>query len=269
MIAMAVICAGSALLILILLRLKRVMSDLQSVNERAESSSRARSQFLAGMSHEMRTPLHGILSLAELGRLRAASLTPEKATRYYEMIGESGRRLMESLNDLVDLGSLEEGTRTLHFRSAPIETVVVGVMEELRPLFQSRGIGLEGTSCEPGCVWMDREAVQQLLRYVMTGAAGRSGPGGTVRVALVRSERGSLLTVTDHSSDRSQNVIGGSEVRLAICRHIISAHRGRLWTETRHDCGGAVYLEIPEASRIQGKPSIDPSMATPTRKQVS
>src|SRR6266850_2089965 len=93
LVPMAVICAASTLLaLLFLFRLQRVaLRELQSGNERAESSSRARSQFLAGMSHEMRTPLHGILSIAELGRQRAASLTPEKATRYYEMIGQSGR----------------------------------------------------------------------------------------------------------------------------------------------------------------------------------
>ena len=53
--------------------------ELQGANDRAESASRARREFLAGMSHEMRTPLHAILSFAELGGQKAATLTPPSA----------------------------------------------------------------------------------------------------------------------------------------------------------------------------------------------
>ena len=238
------------------------LRELQSVNHGAESASRARSQFLAGMSHEMRTPLHAILSVAELGRQRAASLTPEKATRYYEMIEDGGRRLLDLLNDLVDLASLEEGKRVLHFSSGPIEAVVVGVVEELRPLFQSRGLGLEVGSCEPSTGRIDREALMQVLRYVLKSAAWWSAPAGTVTVALVRSERGALLSVTDRSpgvaqgrefssenplsSGSPEGGTGGSEVKLAICRRIMTAHGGRIWAEARDGSGPAVYLEIPD-----------------------
>jgi len=278
---MAAICAGSTLLILLLMfRLERVVTEPirvlsntaldapagepQRSNHKAVSTPRARSEFLAGISHEMRTPLHAILSVAELGAKRAASLTPEKATRYYEMIGDGGRRLLEFLNDLVDLASLEEGKRVLQFSSAPIEAVVVGVVEELRPLFQSRGVRLEVSPCQSTSGWIDRRALMQVLHYVLTTAAKWSGPGGTVTVALARSERGSILSVTDHSSGivqegrefasesldsgSSQNGTRGSEVKLAICRQIMAAHGGRIWTETREGQGATVYLEIPDRS---------------------
>jgi signal transduction histidine kinase len=270
LVPMAAICAGSMLLVLLLMAwLGRAMTEpirtLSNIAEDARAkgdTSRTRSEFLAGISHEMRTPLHAILSVAELGAKRAASLTPEKATRYYEMIEEGGRRLLEFLNDLVDLASLEEGKRALQFSSAPIEAVVVGVVEELRPVFQSRGVGLEVSPCQSTNGWIDRRALMQVLHYVLTSAAKWSGPGGTVTVALVRSGRGSILSVTDHgsgivqegrvfasespNSGSSPGGMGSSEVKLAICRRIMAAHGGKIWTETRDGRGATVHLEIPD-----------------------
>jgi signal transduction histidine kinase len=268
LVLMTVICAGSTLLVLLLmLRLRRTVTELQSAKDRAESASRAKSEFLADLSHEMRTPLHAILSFAELGGRRAASLTPEKATRYYKMIEEGGRRLLDLLNDLVDLAGLEAGKRVLRFASAPFEAVVVGVVEELRPLFQSRGIGLEVSSCETTSGRIDREALMQVLRYVVTNAAKWSVPGGTVAIALVRSELGSLLSVTSRgsgtvqagrevaferilNSDSPQIGTGCSGLKLAICRQIMTAHGGRIWAETREGWGATVYLEIPDRKSL-------------------
>jgi len=247
-----------------------LLRELQSANDRAESASRARSEFLAGMSHEMRTPLHAILSVAQLGARRAASLTPEKSTRYFEMIEDGGGRLLDLLNDLVDLANLEDGKRVLHFRSAPIERVVNGVVEELRPLFRSRGLELEVASCTPTSGWVDREALMQVLRYVLTSAAGRSDTGSAVSVALARSKGGSLLSVTDNGSGGAQagresapenppdsgrrhGGIGGSEVRLAICRQIMTAHGGRIWAETRDGSGVVVNLEIPDRNPLSAQ----------------
>ena len=240
----AAICAGFILVVLLLMhRLQRVVAEeLQSANDRAESASRATSELLAGMSHEMRTPLHSILSFAELGGQRAASLTPEKAERYYKLIEESGRRLLDLLNDAVDLADLEAGKRVLRFVSQPVEPVVRGVVDELRPHFQSRGIGLEATSCEATSGWIDRVGLMQVLRSVLTGAATSSGPGGTVAVALARSESGLLLSVTRRGSGVETR---SPRLKLALCGAIMTAHGGRIWSE-QGGSGETVYLEIPD-----------------------
>ncbi len=247
-----------------------LLRDLQAASDRAESALRARSEFLAGMSHEMRTPLHAILSFAELGGQKAATLTPEKAARYFKLIEESGRRLLDLLGDLVALAGFETGTSVLHFASQPVESVVHGVVDELRPLFRSRGVGLEATSCEAAIGWIDREALVQVLRCILTNAARSSGPGGAVTVALARSERGSLLSVTHRGSDglpagQSAAVVeppdsGGSKTEAirwalihAICGGIMTAHGGRIWMEHRAVSGGTVYLDIPDRSSLSGE----------------
>ncbi len=247
-----------------------VLRELQAASDRAESASRARSEFLAGMSHEMRTPLHAILSFAELGGQKAATLTPEKAARYFKLIEESGRRLLDLLGDLVDLASLEAGKGVLRFASVPVESVVHGVVDGLRPLFLSRGVVLEATSCEATRGWIDREALTQVLRCILTNAAKSSGPGGAVTVALARSERGSLLSVTHRgsgippagqgaavaelpNSDASKTEARRSALIFAICGEVMTAHGGRIWVDHRNGSGETVYLEIPDRSSLPGE----------------
>ena len=246
-----------------------LLRELQAAIDRAESASRARSEFLAGMSHEMRTPLHAVLSFAELGGQKAATLTPEKTARYFKLIEESGRRLLDLLGDLVDLANLEAGKGVLHFASLPVESLVHGVVDELRPLFRSRGIGLEVSSCGATSGWIDRDALMQVLRCVLTNAARLSGPGGGVTVALAGSERGSLLSVTHRGSGIAPAGQGPAVVEppnsggpkteairsaliLAICGEILTAHGGRIWADHRNDSGETVHLEIPDRSSLPG-----------------
>jgi len=268
------ICVGSTILVLLLVsRLLRaafdpasdVHRDLQSAGGGTASALVARSEFLHAMSHEMRTPLHAILSFAELGVQRAASMTPEKTARYYKSIEEGGRRLLDLLSDAVALADLEAGKRVLRFASLQVDPVLRGVVDELRPTFQSRGVVLEVTSREATSGRIDREALMQVLRSVLTNAATSSGPGGTVAVTLARSESGILLSVTRHGS-RSEARASG--LKLALCRGIMTAHGGRIWAENRDGSGETVHLEIPDRPvaapldqpvTVPGPPALPPS----------
>ena len=176
------------------------------------------------------------------------------------MIEESGRRLLDLLSDAVDLADLEAGNRVFRFASQPVETVVRAVVDELRPHVQSLGVGLEVASCEAAGGWIDREALMQVLRSVVTNAATMSSPGGTVTVALARSGSGLLLSVTRRAGQGSAPVetqdSGGpgskarsSRLRIALCRGI------RMWGD-EHGTGETVHLEIPDrnSSRAEVKP---------------
>src|SRR5439155_1169923 len=165
-----------------------------------------------------------------------------------------------------DLADLEAGKRVFRFASQPVETVVRAVVDELRPHVQSLGVGLEVASCEAARGWIDREALMQVLRSVVTNAATLSSPGGTVTVALARSGSGLLLSVTRRAGQGSAPVetqdSGGpgskarsSRLKIALCRGIMTAHGGRMWGD-EHGTGETVHLEIPDrnSSRAEVKP---------------
>ncbi|HIF10693.1 MAG TPA: hybrid sensor histidine kinase/response regulator, partial [Sneathiellales bacterium] len=82
--------------------------------DQAEAANRAKSRFLANMSHELRTPLHSVLSFAEIGESRAADDGSDQLLGYFNRIQTSGKRLLELLNDLLDLTQLESGRVEYH-----------------------------------------------------------------------------------------------------------------------------------------------------------
>ncbi len=83
-------------------------SDLKAAKEMAEQANRAKSEFLANISHELRTPMHGILSFAEFGAQQAETGERSKLLHYFNRINQSAERLLVLLNQLLDLSKLEQ-----------------------------------------------------------------------------------------------------------------------------------------------------------------
>ncbi len=86
---------------------KRLFEELIRAKERAEESDRLKSAFLANMSHEIRTPMNGILGFAEL--LKTPGLSSEEKTQFIQIIEESGQRMLNTINDLIDISKIESG----------------------------------------------------------------------------------------------------------------------------------------------------------------
>jgi len=95
-----------------------------SAPEHAVAANKAKSEFLAKMSHDIRTPLHGILSYAQMGEARFASVPPEKLKRYFENIHASAQRLMSLLNDVLDSAKLESGLMCFDFKYQNLEPII-------------------------------------------------------------------------------------------------------------------------------------------------
>ena len=97
---------------------KQILNELIVAKEHAEESDRLKSAFLANMSHEIRTPMNGILGFA--GLLKEPGLTGEKQQKYIDIIEKSGDRMLNIINNIVDISKIESGLMKVYLKETNI-----------------------------------------------------------------------------------------------------------------------------------------------------
>jgi signal transduction histidine kinase len=239
-------------------KMDQLNGSLEVAVDLANKASDAKSLFLANMSHELRTPMHGILSFARFGQTKIEMASKEKLKSYFDEIHDSGLRLMQLLNALLDLAKLEAGKMTLAPTESSLFDVILLVHQELQAFAEENGRQLETfnhTSEALGT--FDKEKIAQVIRNLVSNAIKFSDKGSTVRISLQNmndalvcdvSNRGigipenELTTVFDKfvQSSRTNSGAGGTGLGLAICKQIIEQHNGTIWAE----CIGGVETKF-------------------------
>jgi signal transduction histidine kinase/CheY-like chemotaxis protein/HAMP domain-containing protein len=121
--------------------LREQAEELERQKEKAEESTRIKSQFLASMSHELRTPMNSILGLTEL-ILEKANLEDKNRERL-EVVLNSGKRLMNLINDILDLSKIEAGKMEIRYEDVILDEVIEEVSASVTPLVNKKGIGFQ------------------------------------------------------------------------------------------------------------------------------
>lgn len=246
--------------------------DLLAAKEAAERANRAKSEFLANVTHELRTPMHAILSYANLGRDRQERLSPEKIAGYFDRIRDSGERLLGLIDELLDLAKFEAGRMLLDSQSADAVELCRSVIADLASLAAAKMQKVE-LSAAPGtaAIPADPQRIAQVLRNLLANAIRFSPNGGHISLSVGPSElpgrrandQGSIpalsITVADRGvgipeaeldsifdafvqSSRTRSGAGGTGLGLAICRQIVHAHHGRIRAHNR--AGGGALFEV-------------------------
>ena len=239
---------------------------LQSALAGAQAASRAKSEFLANLSHEVRTPLNGILGMAHL--LRDSTLSDEQGD-WLGVLERSGRSLLHLLNDLIDMARLEAGQLGLvenRFELADlVGEMVVAFADPVRD--KRLALGIEATPERLPAIKADRARLRQILHHLL-GNAVKFTDAGHVRLilSLRPTEDGkTLLGITiedtgigippaqmaslfepfsqgDSSTSRRH---GGTGMGLAICRRLVTAMGGRIAIEPREGGGTRAICILP------------------------
>jgi len=253
-------------------RLARLVRDffaqrghLIEAREATEAAALAKQQFLANISHELRTPMYGIISFSRFGMDDAPKGRREELLDYFQQIATCGNTLLSLLDDLLDLAKFDSGRMRLEFGPVPLEEIAREAAHEFSMLYKERRVTLE-FQADPGLlpVRADRNRMRQVFRNLLSNAGKFTPAGGQVtmrvthagamaRVTVEDSGRGippaELEAVFDRFSQASNNsaAAGGTGLGLPLCREIVLSHGGRIWAENRQPNGTRMTLDVPYA----------------------
>ncbi|WP_395020273.1 PAS domain S-box protein [Dongia sp.] len=175
--------------------LRHLAEEASQLARLAEEANRAKSDFLASMSHELRTPLNAIIGFSEM-LLLEDTLGRDQVKDYHLTIRESGRHLLDLINDILDLAKVEAGRVEIGVDHVDLAAVVTECAKYLDHSARQRSVTIATAIDCPG-LRSDRRLVKQILLNLAANAVKFNRPGG--RVAIVTRRRGNMveLEVTD------------------------------------------------------------------------
>jgi signal transduction histidine kinase len=225
--------------------------------------SRLKSDFVANVSHELKTPLALIRLFAEtleLGRVPS----PDKARQYHGIINKESRRLTQLINNILDFSRIEAGRKEYRFEPGDVSAVVRDVVDAYRFPIEQQGFALELDLAEDlPELPLDAEALSQALINLINNAIKYSPDRKHIRVATSRDGDRILVAVSDQGIGipksehkkifekfyRAESSLvhdtKGSGLGLALVRHIVEAHGGEIELTSVPNEGSTFTLVLP------------------------
>jgi two-component system phosphate regulon sensor histidine kinase PhoR len=221
-----------------------------------------RRDFVANVSHELKTPLTSISGYAET--LLTDSPDGETAQRFLATIVENSRRMQRLVDDLLDLSRIEAGRWQPQRELLDVRQLVRDVWSDLADRARSAGVELE-TEVESGGETLnaDPDAVHQVLANLLENSLRYTKQGGHIVCRTRPQENGVALSIIDdgsgislehlpriferfYRSDQSRSrAEGGTGLGLAIVKHLVEAHGGRVYAESERGSGTTVTCWFP------------------------
>jgi signal transduction histidine kinase len=165
------------------------LGQLAESNVALYESNRLKSEFLANVSHELRTPLNSILGFADLLKDSVPGSPDARATRYVNNILQSGKNLLDLINDLLDLAKIEAGKMEIRSEPLSLTDLFEGLNNILKPLTEARQVSLEiEVAPDVPIVWTDPGKLQQILYNFLANAIKFSPAGSRIDLAAVRQQ---------------------------------------------------------------------------------
>lgn len=249
-----------------LFRERALFRDLLRAKERAEMVSKAKTDFLNSISHELRTPMNGIIGFT--GLLSSMDL-PEKSLEYLDMVSQSADRLMKLINQILDFSRLDAGREDL----MPMEIALQEFFESISPGFEyqakAKGLSLrveiDQTLPPQKKLFGDPTVLAQIFSHLVSNAV-KFSEQGEITIEVVVSEMpapDSVLlqfSVSDNgcglSQDQTETIFepftqteeymtrkhGGLGLGLAICSKLVRLLNGRIWVESELGKGAKFFF---------------------------
>lgn len=224
---------------------------------------RVRAEFVANVSHELKTPVTSIKGFAET-LLEGALYNHRAAEEFVSIINEEAERLSRLIQDLLELSRIEYREVKPRLENLDLIAEIKEIADRLQPRFRKKGLVLS-TDLPLDAVYVraDRDHLEQVLSNLLDNSLKYTPEGGRVTVGLLPGEIEVIVVVEDtgigipaedlpriferfYRVDKARSrKLGGTGLGLAIVKHIVNAHGGRVWVESEPGRGSRFYFSLP------------------------
>jgi len=236
-------------------------------NDQLVEADRLKDEFVALISHDLRTPLTSIIGYVELSLEEGEPELDDERRGYLKIVSRSSERLLRLVDDLLFVARLQAGKLVLERAQLDLCMIAAQAVEEARPRAEGKRLALEFSGDSPVLIDADKGRLFQLLDNLISNAIKFTPEGGRVEVHVGHSANGALLEVVDTGIGlgedetelvfdrffRSARVVAqqvpGTGLGLFIARAIVEAHDGTIVASERQGGGTSFRIELPALVR--------------------
>ena len=241
----------------------RVERALRERNEALETADRLKTEFIAHVSYELRTPLNTIIGFSELLAGRYFGDLNERQMEYGSGILDSSRRLLSLINDILDLAMIESGRLVLELDHTDIHRMLSAMLELTRESMLEKNLTLEFDCPDDiGSILADERRLKQALFSIMSNAVKFTPKDGQITVAARRDTDRVLISVTDtgigvseadrsrvfHRFERGDTPEArrtGAGLGLSLVKSFIELHDGQVILDSELGAGTRITCVLP------------------------
>ena len=250
------------------LRRERVVNErLKDANEQLREANRLKEEFLTNISHELRTPLTNILGFADVLREQA----DEEQRQHLDIVENNSRRLLDTLNALLDLATLRSGDTELDLEPVDVRRPVEDTVEEVRVQANEKGIEVRAEVPEgPATALIDERYLDQVLRNLLENAVKFTEEGHVAATVQLHNEHvevavsdtgigideAFLPQIFDDFKQESRGMsrtYEGSGLGLAISQRLVELMDGAISVESTKGEGSTFTVLLPRAEASEGE----------------
>ncbi|MFK8252204.1 PAS domain-containing sensor histidine kinase [Ancylobacter terrae] len=245
-------------------QLAELAQNYADAKDRAEQANRAKSEFLANMSHELRTPLNAIIGFSEI--MESGMFGPLGSTKYDEYcrdIRDSGRYLLDVINDILDMSRIEAGRVRLDLQPVRLDEVMQDALRVMTVRAEEKRLSVSAEADGDVTIEADRRALKQIVLNLISNAIKFTPEGGRLALRTRLSAQAGLFVIEDSGIGIPKSAIAkigkpfeqvesqftktykGSGLGLAIARSLVELHGGTMRIRSDEGVGTTVVVRLP------------------------
>jgi hypothetical protein len=245
---------------------KKAEEEILQAKINAEASNRTKTEFLANMSHELRTPLNSVIGFADMMRSQVAGDINEKQAGYLSNISQSGKHLLNIINEILDISKIESGKMKLYKEDVLLVETYAEIIATLQHIASRKEIKLDVSPWpENEYAYADRAKLKQILYNLVGNAIKFTNEGGSVIIGTRNDGKFIHISVSDTGigiapdglerlfkpftqlESFESRTYEGTGLGLALSKELVELHGGKITAESEPGKGSTFIFTLPSA----------------------